>query len=301
VLYSKVIAPNEGDFELLTGEEKPFLLFVNGKKTNVNSASIRLKKGANPIMMVYNKACETYFTFRKPDAPLPAKQQVSMRWYKDTGLLPFDWKGSDKSYGLFVFKSAPALQSFSFSAYGEVSVWADGIPQEVIGKIQADGSTAYSVKLKSVKPETSQIVLKIDYSPGFRGAGAIPEYIRQQCGKGIIALGDWSEIDGLQSYSGGAWYRKTIELKADDLKNKLEIDLGDLVSSAELFVNGKSAGIKLAPPWKFDITKLAELGENNIEVLIYNTLANNFIAIPTRYRGSIKSGLIGPVFLNVSQ
>jgi hypothetical protein len=143
--------------------------------------------------------------------------------------------------------------------------------------------------------------MKIDFSPGFREAGSIPEYISQQCGKGIIELGDWSEIDGLRSYSGGARYRKTIEIKPDDLKSKLEIDLGDLVSSAELFVNGKSAGIKPAPPYKFDITKLAQKGENELEVLIYNTLSNNFITTPTRYRGSIKSGLIGPVFLNVSQ
>lgn len=82
------------------------------------------------------------------------------------------------------------------------------------------------------------------------------------------------------------------------MKNKLEIDLGDLVSSAEVLVNGKSAGIKLSPPWKFDISILAHSGENKIEVLIYNTLANNYTTIPTRYRGPIKSGLIGPVNLN---
>ena len=102
-------------------------------------------------------------------------------------------------------------------------------------------------------------------------------------------------MDGLKSYSGGAWYRKTITLKADDLKNKIEIDLGDLVSSAELFINGKSAGIKLSPPWTFNISEYALAGENQIEVLIYNTLANNYTAIPTRYQGSLKSGLIGPV------
>jgi len=157
------------------------------------------------------------------------------------------------------------------------------------------------VNLKTFKPETSQVVLKINYLPGFRGAGAIPNYIQQKCGKGSVLLGDWSNIDGLKAYSGGAWYRKTIELKPEDLKNKLEIDLGDLVSSAEVFVNGKSAGIKLSPPWKFEFTKLAQQGENKVEVLIYNTLANNYIAVPTRYRGSIKSGLIGPVFLNISQ
>lgn len=302
ILYSSVIAPNEGEFNLLTGDEKPFLLFVNGKKMDINSPSVHLNMGANPVLMVYNKACETFIVFRKPDIPFPAKQQISMRWYQDFGVLPFDWKGIKSSSGLFAFESAPGLQSFGFSVYGLVSVWADGVPQDlIVGKKQADGLTAYSVKLKSVKPETSQIVLKIDYSPGFRGAGAVPEYIRQNCGKGIITLCDWSEIDGLRAYSGGAWYRKTIEFKPEDLENKLEIDLGELVSSAELFVNGKSAGIKPAPPWIFDITKLAKPGENQLEVLIYNTLANNYTSIPTRYRGSIKSGLIGPVKLNVSQ
>lgn len=302
LLYSKVISPEDGNFDLLTGVEKPHLLFVNGKKTNMNVSSVQLKKGANQIIAVYNKACETYLVFRNSGTPRPEKQQVSMRWYRDLGVLPFDWRGMGNSSGLFAFESAPGLQSFFFSAYGKVAVWVDGIQQNVNEEQkEVDGLTAYKVNLKTFKQEAAQVVLKVDYLPGFRGAGAIPKYIQQKCGKGLIALGDWSNIDGLKAYSGGTWYRKTIELKAEDLKNKLEIDLGDLVSSAEVFVNGKSAGIKLSPPWKFEFSKLAQQGENKVEVLIYNTLANNYIAIPTRYRGSIKSGLIGPVFLNISQ
>jgi hypothetical protein len=112
-------------------------------------------------------------------------------------------------------------------------------------------------------------------------------------------LGDWSEIDGLKAYSGGALYRKTISIAPDDIKNKVEIDLGDVVSSAELRVNGKSAGIRLSPPWKFDITPFAQSGDNKVEVIVYNTLANNYTTIPTRYRGAITSGLIGPVTLKI--
>jgi hypothetical protein len=302
LLYSTVISPKNVDFDVLTGVEKPHLLFVNGKKTNSDISSVQLKKGANQIIAVYDKACETYLVFRTPGAPNPEKQQVSMRWYRDFGVLPFDWKGMENSSGLFAFESAPGLQSITFSAYGKVVVWVDGIQQNLNEEQKdIDGLTAYKVNLKTFKPETSQVVMKIDYLAGFRGAGAIPNYFQQKCGKGLLSLGDWSNIDGLKAYSGGAWYRKTIELNAEDLKNKLEIDLGDLVSSAEVFVNGKSAGIKVSPPWKFDFTNLAKQGENKIKVLIYNTLANNYIAVPTRYRGSIKSGLIGPVFLNVSQ
>jgi len=41
------------------------------------------------------------------------------------------------------------------------------------------------------------------------------------------------------------------------------------------------------------------MGENRIEILVYNTLANHYLTIPTRYRGSLRSGLIGPVRLEM--
>jgi hypothetical protein len=300
VLFTSVIAPSDGTFDILAGDTKPFLFFINDTKTDVNSTSVSLKKGANTVLLVYNKACETYLVFRKTNTPRPTKQPVSMCWYQDNGVLPFDSEGSKPSTGLFAFESAPGLQSFTFSAYGNVQVWTDGVGQKPIaGKKQANGLIAYKVNLSNPKKSSSQIVLKVDFQPGYRGMAAIPEYIRQTCGVGTIALGDWSELDGLKAYSGGALYRKTISTSPDDLKSKLEIDLGDLVSSAELFVNGKSAGIRLSPPWTFDITSFAKSGDNKIEILIYNTLANNYTTIPTRYRGSIKSGLIGPVSLRV--
>ena len=38
-LYSSVIAPGDDDLELLTGNEKPVLLFVNGKKTSMKEVN----------------------------------------------------------------------------------------------------------------------------------------------------------------------------------------------------------------------------------------------------------------------
>lgn len=300
LLYSTVIAPNDGTFDLLTGDENPVAMFVNRVKTDINSRSVVLKKGSNPLLLMYNKACETYLVVRQQNFPRPEKQQVAMSWYNDYGVLPFDCSTASNSSGLFTFESAPGLQSLTFSAYGKVKLWVDGIQSQLVpGKMQPDGLTGYTVKVKDTKLTSTQVVLKIDYQPGYCGAAALPQYIEQQCGISMINLGDWSKIDGLKAYSGGAWYRKTIDIASEDLKNKLIIDLGDLVSSAELWINGKSAGIKLSPPWTFDITKLAKQGKNNLEVLIYNTIANNYTTVPTMYRGEIKSGLIGPVTLKV--
>jgi len=303
LLYTTVLAPEDGSYEILTGEIKPFHLFVNSVKIDVNNKTIQLKKGSNSVLVVYDKACETYLTFRKPGIALPVKQQVSMCWYGDKGLLPFDCSSVTHVHsGLYTFQSAPALQSFTFAAYGNVTLWVDGSAiQPIVVKKEEDGLTHYLVTVKNPTQKSAQVVLNIDYKPGFTGGAALPQYFKQQCGKGLITLGDWSLLDGLKAYSGGAWYRKTININAADLKNQLEIDLGDLVSSAQLFVNGQSAGIKLTPPWKFNITKLAKAGENKVEVLLYNTLSNNYTTIPTKYRGEIKSGLIGPVKLLIAK
>jgi hypothetical protein len=299
VLKTSVIAPYDGEFDILTDSIKPSLILVNGKQTDKSKSKLNLNKGANPVILLYDKACTAYLVFRIPGNELPERTPLAMRWYGDNAILPFDCNINNSSTGIYKFESAPGLESLAFKAYGNLKVWIDGIEQNVIqGEKRKDGLTDYNISVKEIKPGISSVALKIDYQPGYRGAGAIPEYIEQKCANGIIALGDWSEIDGLRAYSGGARYSKTISIDEKKLSGKIEIDLGELVSSAELIINGKSAGIRVSPPWKYDITGNAKAGENRIEVIVFNTLANNYTSIPTRYRGSIKSGLIGPVSLN---
>jgi len=299
LLYTQVIAPYDGNFELLTGDVKPIYLFINGKKINNENKTVHLKKGRNSVLIAYDRACATYLVFRKSEILRPEKQTVAMCWYRDKGILPFDCTTiSDKKSGIYAFYSAPGLQKLSFSAYGDVELWIAG--KKVIPEVERknkDGLSFYSINLKDADNRVCMVVLKIDYQPGYVDGAALPLYIEQFCKKGSIKLGDWSKIDGLKAYSGGACYRKIIRVNNNDLKYKLKIDLGEVVASAELSINGKSAGIRLSPPFCFDITDLLKVGENTIEVEVYNTLSNNYTTIPTRYRGDLKSGLIGPVSL----
>ena len=48
------------------------------------------------------------------------------------------------------------------------------------------------------------------------------------------------------------------------------------------------------------LSLLVKPGENRIEVLVYNTLGNHYVTIPTLFRGPLTSGLIGPVTLEFS-
>ncbi|MCX6902278.1 MAG: hypothetical protein NTW03_02115, partial [Verrucomicrobia bacterium] len=80
---------------------------------------------------------------------------------------------------------------------------------------------------------------------------------------------------------------------------QVTLNLGDVAASAAVRVNGQLAGIRMAPPWVVDITQAVKSGENRIEVQVCNTLANHYTTIPTRYRGSTVSGLLGPVTLSI--
>ena len=79
----------------------------------------------------------------------------------------------------------------------------------------------------------------------------------------------------------------------------MSLDLGDLSASAEVRINGHPAGVRVAPPWRFELTPHVQSGINRVEVRVLSALGGHYTTIPTRYRGSLKSGLLGPVTLRL--
>ena len=73
--------------------------------------------------------------------------------------------------------------------------------------------------------------------------------------------------------------------------------LSKQTAGSMLSINGASAAVRLAPPYRVDITKFAQSGANRIEVLVYSALSNHYSTIPTRYQRPSPSGLLGPVSL----
>jgi hypothetical protein len=159
--------------------------------------------------------------------------------------------------------------------------------------------SADGVRFTVARPHRESVVvaMRIEQEHGFSGGAAVPDPVQLECGLGSIALGDWAQVDGLATYSGGAWYRKTIHYEQPAKASRVVLDLGNVSASAEVHVNGKLVGTRVAPPWTFDVTESLQPGANRIEVLVYNTLANHYLTVPTRYRGSTVSGLLGPVRL----
>lgn len=75
------------------------------------------------------------------------------------------------------------------------------------------------------------------------------------------------------------------------------LDLGEVYETARVLLNGKEAGVRVAPPYRFDISKLIVQGDNSIEVLVANTLASNLRDHMSMTLPLEPAGLLGPVIL----
>ncbi len=294
-LWTTIAAPRDMIAYALTGALKPAKMWLNG--VPVSDKTLSLKAGANPLLVQYARPGRTYFVVSATnglDVAEPPRDvafkvsPLAMSWWNNPSVLPFDVRPQEKvPIGWYRFLSPPGLRAMTITARGKVQAWADGRPLE--------GTNRFVISPTSAKPAI--VLLRIEQERGFYAGAALPDPIKLECGSGEMAAGDWSKIDGLLSYSGGAWYRKRVTIPS---ARRVTLDLGNVVASAEVRVNGQAAATLVAPPWIADITKQVKPGENRIEVLVYNTLANHYTSIPTRYRGSTVAGLLGPVSVNTS-
>ncbi len=93
-------------------------------------------------------------------------------------------------------------------------------------------------------------------------------------------------INTLPSYdriTGTVAYTATVNL--DNVEQICKIDLGAAYEVAQVLINGKSAGVRIAPPYIFDVTNLFHEGENTIRIEVTNTLG-------TQFRGGLNQYLL---------
>jgi hypothetical protein len=83
-----------------------------------------------------------------------------------------------------------------------------------------------------------------------------------------------SEDQGIKYFSGTATYQNTFEVEKGMAKKGMSIDLGEVRDVAEVFINGKSAGILWKKPYRLDISKLIKAGTNDLKIEIVNMWSN---------------------------
>ena len=264
--------------------------------------TIRLNQGDNPLLMKFSQSCgqrvRAYVAFDPP----PENSALALRWFSIPGKPEFNcFPGRRKHVGWYRFTSPPGLMSFSSVIRGLPQVWVAGIEMR-LEKLneRADRSIEYRVTIPNPSCDRVRVAIRVELQTGSFAGDAFPEPIALACGKGRIQTGDWSQF-GLGTYSGIVRYRRTCKVNDEGVrKGDWILDLGNVAGTAEVWVNGRSAGTRVAPPWRFRVTELIVGGANTVEVVVANTLANFYsVGIPTPYvyKGQTVSGLLGPVRL----
>lgn len=123
--------------------------------------------------------------------------------------------------------------------------------------------------------------------------------------------GDWSEYVG-KKYSGSCVYKTEFSFEKMPDGDAL-LDLGRVCYACEIKLNGKEICKKLTSPFKCVLPKEYLQKDNNLEITVYNTMANEFIYtdIFDKYeigqlspyfekemvfmKDALESGLFGPV------
>ncbi|HAX96732.1 MAG TPA: hypothetical protein DCY35_09490, partial [Prolixibacteraceae bacterium] len=300
--------------KILAGEVKPSAIWINERSVCADKEYVQLEEGINTVLLKYSNCNKerrrAYFVLEQsiPDGKNAkakfVKYPLAMEWFGRPDIYRYDaYPRIKPNTGLYRFVSPLGLNSMRITAYGSVRVWMNG--REVYAKYTGEtsyGASEYDVAAESKSHQPVKVAIRIEQKRGYYQGAALPEPVKLDCTAGTIRLGDWSRMGVLETYSGGAWYRKKISIPKKEAKDKVIINLGKVAATAEVKVNGCTAGILVCPPWKLDISTLAKKGENDIEILVYNTLSNHYSTIPSRYSnfpGDAVSGLIGPVDVEI--
>ena len=111
-----------------------------------------------------------------------------------------------------------------------------------------------------------------------------------------VSLFNVTSFDHRPDFSGYMKYETVLSLPPAK-GERLVLDLGQVGQTARLTVNGKDCGTRICPPYAFDLTDAAVCGENCLEILVANTLANVLEDSLSSYIQIPPSGLLGPVTL----
>lgn len=272
----------------------PAAVYLNGVRVPNLEAPLLLRAGSNALLVRYDQAGRGYLVLRREGAAASPRERtpLAMSWFDDPAVIPFDVRAGTRPGEWFRFLAPPGLHALTLQARGSVQAWVNGRPMRAVGPGRFEATTP--------QPEATVVALRVEPEIGYSGAAAIPEPIKLECGRGVTSLGDWSKLGALECYSGGAWYRRTVRLTAAQAAGDAWLDLGRVAATAEVRVNGQLAGIRVAPPWRVNLSGQLKPGENRLEIRVFNTLANHYRTSPTPYQGDPVSGLLGPVTLEVT-
>ena len=193
--------------------------------------------------------------------------------------------------GWYRFLLPPGAHTMQVQAAGPLRTWIEGS--------EVDCGNPDAIPLPKPQSPCRSATIRVELPAGRYGGAGLDKPIRFKIGEGRIRSGDWTE-QGLPHYSGGVEYSQLVQVPPELAGSSVKLDLGRVRGTAEVVINGKTAGIRLWTPYKFDLTGRLKPGSNTIVVRIFNTLGPHYATgMPTRFinEEQVESGLFGPTRL----
>lgn len=306
-LLARVVAPAAGEWDLLIGGVDGAAVGVrlNGAALALSAgpgerrrAAVSLAAGLNELLLklahVGERPIRMYAAFLARGEEVPATgghPLPSLPWFQPGAELVWDVHEADHPrVGWLRFEAPPGTREMQLPLQAAgAQVWVDGTAVDV---------DAGRVTLAEPATAVALVAVRLRQNPGSYAGAALREPVAFTCEPSAVELADWSEL-ALGSYSGGAEYRTRFRLERHHLDTEIELDLGLVHTTAEVTLNGERIGVALRAPYRLRITEQARVGDNDLTVEVYNTLANHFGTgfppsshAPKEQQGG---GLVGPV------
>jgi hypothetical protein len=282
-------APLIVDFRAETILGRPCAMMSDGSWTVAANGSTRW-----PVQVQSRQESDgaAWLLYRRPH-PLPETGWLRAQTGSPVRPLPPVPPADEPIWQIFEWSIPPGAVSMHLPLVeSSAGLWIDGV-EMMIGP---DRSIIFP---SSDAPPDRKAVLRVKSRQLSGGVFAGP--VTYQFAAGTLRLGSWLS-QGLRSYSGALKMRQTFSLSSDIAGRAIVLDLGRVRGTVEATLNGQHAGVRCLSPYRFEVTRFAKRGNNDLELLVTNTLANHLSTWgPTRSWSpdQLESGIFGPITVKI--
>ena len=109
----------------------------------------------------------------------------------------------------------------------------------------------------------------------------------------LSTLTNMSSPDYLPHFSGT--FRYEAQFEWDETVTQALLDLGRVYETAEVWLNGEHAGVRICPPYRFELGGNLKKGVNTLAIEVTNTLVKDQRDFLSAFAQQEPSGLMGPI------